>query len=58
MIMPIAMLIVCSFVGGNDYDCSPSETFETFEACEEVALNLAEAKGIHSYCIEIDDVSY
>ena len=54
MTIPMAMLIICTFAGANEYDCRPSEHFDTMEDCEEIALDLTEAKGLNSYCIEID----
>jgi len=55
MIMPIAMLVICTFVGGADYECDPSESFDSMESCEEISSEITEAKGLRSYCIEIDE---
>jgi len=48
------VLVICSFMGGNMYECDEGMTFETVDACEEVARDVDEAKGLTSYCIESD----
>jgi len=58
MTVPIAILIICSFLGGADYECNPTESFDSFEECEEVSRLTREAKGLQSYCVKLEDVHY
>jgi len=55
MTIPMAMLVICSFIGGAEYECEISESFNTFETCEEIAVKLAESKGLSAYCIDFED---
>ena len=51
----IAVLIICSFISGNNFECDRGQYFDDIEECYQYADKLTEAKNIVARCEVIED---
>jgi len=47
--------IICSFMGGTNYDCDKGLYFEDIEKCQDYAMEVDGSKGLTAYCVADDD---
>ena len=52
----IAVLIICSFIGNNNFECDRGQFFDDIEECYTFADKLTESKNVVARCEVIKDI--